>query len=302
MCDTSPALANPEDLVDDETRESFANIQATQAFIANSEEDVRILLLQQAEICDFLERADELAKNEYFDITYFTSETRKVWGEREDEDMNGSSADKPFAVRLFPNKGDKEKQVRLKEKLREDHALEDRDELKRRHPLLFNRVVRDESRRLMFKEALEARRQYSALVEHSIASGSHLPLLTASATHALKQDSCSSTILNATKGTHSTKPFGSLPDYVRVEVQRAAEAKEPTKDWKQAVAESMSAAEKVVEKVTRPEGPSIATMLADQRKQLTALAEREETQYRPLLASYFAYDAAVRAKLDKLAS
>jgi hypothetical protein len=42
-------------------------------------------------------------------------------------------------------------------------------------------------------------------------------------------------------------------------------------------------------------------MLAEQQKQLVDLAAREESQYRPLLASYFAYDEAVRNKLEKMA-
>jgi hypothetical protein len=329
-----PETATADDLVDEETRESYANILATQKFIATSEEDQRILRLQQAEIIDLLDRAEELGKNEYFNVTYFTTETSRVWQERELQDRNTTNEERPNAVRLFPNAEAAEHQRLLFQKLREDHSLEDRDELKRRHPLLFNRVVRDEARRDVFKSAMEARRQFQSSMEHS----SSMPLLLqqqhhqlqianqtiAPAGHGVQQignSSVASSMLHATKAPYSNAhPFHCLPDYIRGSVQRSAaqqEARSPSgtsqqkPEWVSDVEERMAAAGDIVAAAMDasptaieppPKAPAtLQEMLAAQGQQLRDLAISEETKYKPLLESYFRYDAMVRGKLDKLA-
>jgi GrpB-like predicted nucleotidyltransferase (UPF0157 family) len=328
-----PETATADDLVDEETRESYANILATQKFIATSEEDQRILRLQQAEIIDLLDRAEELGKNEYFNVTYFTTETSRVWQERELQDRNTTNEERPNAVRLFPNAEAAEHQRLLFQKLREDHSLEDRDELKRRHPLLFNRVVRDEARREVFKSAMEARRQFQSSMEHS----SSMPLLLQQQQHQLQianqtiipashgvqqigNSSVASSMLHATKAPYSNaQPFHCLPDYIRGSVQRSAAQQETRSsngttqqkpEWVSDVEERLAAAGDIVAAATDaspaieppPKAPAtLQEMLAAQGQQLRDLAISEETKYKPLLESYFRYDAMVRGKLDRLA-
>jgi hypothetical protein len=317
-----PETATADDLVDEDTRESYANLVATRRFLETSEEDQRILRLQQAEITDLLERAEELGKNEYFDVKYFTTETKRVWEERELQDRTTTDAERPYAVRLFPNAEAAEHQRLLFLKLREDHALEDREELKRRHPLLFNRVVRDESRREVFKQAMEARREYQT----SMQTQSALPLLLLQQRQQLQHvgqatnqapstTSCASSILNARKAPYSSgQAFNCLPEYIRRGVQRSAPVakpraasgeSKPEDEWIQHVQAHMEAADQIVEgaalAVSPPKPPTLTEMLAAQDKQLVDLATREETRYKPLLESYFRYDAMVRGKLDKLA-
>lgn len=318
-----PETATADDLVDEETRESYANILATQRFVAMSEEDQRILRLQQAEIADLLERSEELGKNEYFNVSYFTSETRKVWQQREMDDRSTSNADRPNAVRLFPNAEAAEHQRALFQKLREDHSLEDREELKRRHPLLFNRVVRDEARREVFKSAMEARRQFN----NTMQTQSALPLLLLqqqqqsgsnnSGALGATSTSCASSILNARKAPFTNgKGFQHLPEYIRGHVQQSASqcgqspagstaGEQAKSEWVADVEERMIAANQIVDGVAPslppPKAPTLKEMLASQQKQLQDLATSEETTYKPLLESYFRYDAMVRGKLDKLA-
>lgn len=321
-----PETATADDLVDEETRESYANILATQKFIATSEEDQRILRLQQAEIIDLLDRAEELGKNEYFDVKYFTTETSRVWKERELNDRDTTNEERPNAVRLFPNAEAAEHQRLLFQKLREDHSLEDREELKRRHPLLFNRVVRDESRREVFKSAMEARRQFQASQEHA----SSMPLLLQQQQHQLQiadkpagnntSSSVASSILHAKKAPYSNgQAFHCLPDYIRGEVQRSAPSLQnqtnnsngnvQKPEWVSDVEQQLEAADQIVTAATvssavasPPKAPAtLREMLAAQDQQLRDLATSEETKYKPLLESYFRYDAMVRGKLDKLA-
>lgn len=330
-----PETATAEDLVDEDTREAYGNLRATIDFVANSQEDQRILLLQQAEIKDFLEHADD-AKIEYFNVAYWTGEAKKVWSERANEDSHAglgdamdTSASRPNAVRLFPSAIAAQAQEKLRERLKEDHALDDRDELRKRHPLLFNRVVRDESRRAVFSNAMEARRTYQSRMENPTS----LPLLLQQHAAAQQQqqqgdtnsglsrvaDSCASTSLHAIKAPSSKgKAFASLPQYIRHDVQSVVSETQANKfpnkrqapPLLEAADSHMQEAERIVDTATGSPSatcpsedakpPSLQDMLAQQRQQLQDLVLREETQYRPLLASYFAYDEAVRQKLDRM--
>ena len=325
-----PATATPEDLVDDETRQSYDNILATQKFIATSIEEQRALLLQQAEIADLLERADELGKCEYFDVRYFTEQAKLCWKEREMADA-APSVDRPNAVRLFPNQEHVDRQRELRNRLREDHALEDREALKQRHPLLFNRVVRDESRRALFDSAVMARRNFET---RSATDTTQLLLLdgpqkapalrTASAVHNDSNNStshiqsCAVTLSKPTKAaSYATKPFGSVAAHVRHNVQSAAEqsmsATSAGGETRVDVSELMSDAQQIVDRtcgvdsdsstpVVPPAAPpTLQQMLSQQRTQLKELQERDETVYQPLLDRYLAFNEAVKERLFAMA-
>lgn len=318
-----PATATAEELVDEETRQSYNNILATQKFIATSIEEQRALMLQQAEIADLLERADELGKCEYFDVHYFTEQAKLCWKERELADASPTK-ERPNAVRLFPNQESVDRQRELRSRLREDHALEDREALKQRHPLLFNRVVRDESRRALFDSAVVARRNFetrSTVVDNSqllLIEGpqQRTPLLTASAANSegpSSIQSCTVTLAKPTKAaTYATKPFGSLSAHVRHGVQAAAEAPPHLAAETVNVADLMIPAQKIVDGVCGNNDASITPsaqiqpltlqeMLKQQRNQLVELQKREETVYQPLLDRYFAFNETVKERLFSLA-
>ena len=315
------ADATPEELADEETRISYQNILNQQKFLSSSEEDSRLLTLQQMEIEDFLRRKDELGRIEYFDIHYWTEEAQKCWGERKSEDMS-PTRERPCAVRLFPSESAILKQKELRAKLNEDHALNDREELRKRHPLLFNRVVRDENRRALFQGAMEARRFYHSQ-QHLRALPSSGPSGSAAAAvdplssvrarggstvaDTLEFPSSALTVLKANEAT--TKPFARAPYYIADSLHRVTDALEirnPLSKLSESVTEAMEVASKTASDATAPplqptEEKSLIKLMEQQRMELEELRRRDECVYRPLLQRYFDYNEVVYHKLDRFA-
>ncbi len=306
------------DDADEETRVSYNNILETQRFIEMSAEDSRVLAVTQREMADLLDRVDELGKNEFFDVKYWTQSAAQCWQEREMNDRAGKGGD--CAVRLFPSESAILAQKQLRQRLDEDRSLVDRSEMAKRHPLLFNRVVRDESRRELFTSAMEASRAYS--------KSNNLSVLAAAASGpGSPSKSLTSPLSRYTipKVGMADQPFSSQPLYntdsvaaasssvmqkqkaeTAARMQHVPEDALPSSAVQAAYAENVSAASAAVEDVMakqeqqrRPQ--TLAEMVQQQQRDLVALAAREATVYQPLLSKFFEYNQVVYAKLDALA-
>ena len=319
-----PTEISAEDDVDEETRQSYNNILETQRFIEMSSEDSRVLAVTQREMADLIDRVEELGRNENFDVKYWTQATSQCWRERELADRAGEGSE--CAVRLFPSESAILAQKQLRARLDEDRSLIDRSEMAKRHPLLFNRVVRDESRRELFSSAMEASRAFTKS-NSSILSNNASSM---SVSLGGGVGGCSrNTIPKIGLGDH---PFSSQPRYNATNVGAAATgiiqkqkneqasklqnasrsevdvplSLPPAKVVESAYDEQVTAATTAVagtiakhELQRQPQ--TLADMIKQQQRELGELAKREETVYRPLSNKYFEYNQVVYAKLDALA-